>query len=433
MGASSSRIWSEICGIQSDDVRARVLSTVMLAPEHVAASRQYGLYGTLLHWLSSYNRGSVVPFPYDAQGRVRPATVVPTIQVAERDTIRHDDGGSSRWANLYAPAQQQQQQQQQQHHQQHHQSYSNQLIVSPAAKAKDAFEQSLELLGISETEEITPDGLKAAYRRAAIRVHPDKGGSKEEFDAVRKAFLYVVKIMQRISPRFVIANAEEKFTAAVTPETAAANRQRSDVKLPENPPISLSAKKLDMSMFNKLFEENRLPDPDRDSGYGDWLGAKEGDIDDRLKGKKGLENFENVYREKVSRGEFAVQKYVAPEYLVSQGGTELGGMTDNFTASFGSDTQFTDLKQAYTTGATMFQDVADVRVTERSARSIKDAQRIREQDMSNVDPTEATRFKDAEAAIKERERRRQMRAAQTDVASQDWFDQMRGRLYVTNS
>jgi hypothetical protein len=417
MGASSSRIWSEICGIQSDDVRARVLDTVMLAPEHVAAARQYGLYGTLLHWLSSYRRGTVVPFPYDAYGRVRPAATanVPMVQVMERDTIQHDNGG--RWANLYAPAPQQQQQQ---------------LIVSPAAKAKDAFEQSLELLGIADSDEITPDGLKAAYKRTAIRVHPDKGGSKEEFDAVRKAYLYVVKIMQRISPRFVIENAEEKFTAAVTPETAASFRQKSDVKLPEKPPVALSAKKLDMSMFNKLFEENRLPDPDRDSGYGDWLGAKEGDIDDRLKGKKGLDNFESVYREKVSRGEFAVQKYVAPEYLVAPGGTELGGVSDNFTAAFGSDTQFTDLKQAYTTGATMFQDVADVRVTERSARSVKDAQRIREQEMSSVDPTEASRFQAAEAAIKERERLRRLRVAQNDVGAQDWFDQMRGRLYVTN-
>ncbi len=420
MGASSSRIWSEICGIQSDDVRARVLDTVLLAPEHVAVARQYGLYGTLLHWLSSYRSGSMVPFPYDSQGRVRPVAGIPIIQVAERDTIQHDNGG--RWANLYAPAQQQPQ----------HQTHSSQMIVSPAAKAKDAFEQSLELLGIAETDDITPDGLKAAYKRMAIRVHPDKGGSKEEFDAVRKAYLYVVKIMQRISPRFVVADAEEKFTAAVTPEAAAAFRQKGEVKLPEKPPVALSAKKLDMSMFNKLFEENRLPDPERDTGYGDWLGAKDGDIDDRLKGKKGLDNFESVYREKVSRGEFAVQKYVAPEYLVAPGGTELGSMSDNFTAAFGSDTQFTDLKQAYTTGATMFQDVADVRVTERSARSIKDAQRIREQEMSNVDPTEAARFQAAEAAIKEREQRRRLRMAQNDESLQGWFDQMRGRLYVTN-
>jgi hypothetical protein len=428
MGASSSRIWSDICGIQSDDVRARAIETVLLAPEHVASARQSGIYGTVLHWLSSYRRGSDVPFPYDSYGRVRPVagTQFPTIDISERDTIQHDNGG--RWAHLYAPARPQTVSQVESQRRQ------TEMIVSPAAKAKDAFEQSLELLGIGESEDITPDGLKAAYKRTSLRVHPDKGGTKEEFDAVRKAYLYVIKVMQRISPRFVVSNAEEKFSMAVTPETAAAQRQKSEVKMPEKPPVALSAKKLDMSMFNKLFEENRLPDPERDTGYGDWMGTQDANIDDRLKGKKGLDNFENVYREKAARGEFAIQKYAAPEYLMSNGGTEIGGSTaDNFTAAFGSETQFTDLKQAYTTGATVFQEVADYRLNERSARSIKDAQRIREQEMANVDPTEAARFQAAEAAIKERERRQQMRAAQYDVASQEWFDQMRGRLYVTNN
>ncbi len=420
MGASSSRIWSEICGIQSDDVRARVIETVVLAPEHVAAARHAGIYGSIMHWLSSYRHGSMVPFPYDSYGRVRPVAGVPTIQVRERDTIQHDNGG--RWTNLYAPVQQQSKQ------------AESRMIVSPAAKAKDTFEQSLELLGIGDDEEITPDRLKSGYKRASLRVHPDKGGSKDEFDAVRKAYLYIFKVMQRISPSFVVNNDEEKFTAAVTPEAAAARQQKSDVKMPAAPPAVLSAKKMDVTLFNKLFEDNRLPDQERDAGYGDWLKSQEAEIDDRLKGKKGLENFEQVYREKVASGQLAVQKYVAPEYLVAHGGTEIGGTSgDNFTAAFGSDTQFTDLKQAYTTGATVYQEVADFRVNERSARSVKDAQRIREQDMANVDPTEAERFKAAEAAIKERERRQQMRAAQQDVAAQDWFNQMRGRLFVTNS
>ncbi len=308
------------------------------------------------------------------------------------------------------------------------------MIVSPAAKAHDVFEQSLALLGISEEEEITPDRLKSAYKRASLRVHPDKGGSKDEFDAMQKAYRYVLRIMQRLNPRFSVADAEEKFTAAVTPEVAAARQQKSDVKMPAAPPAVLSAKKMDVTLFNRLFEENRLPDQERDTGYGDWLKSQEADIDDRLKGKKGLDNFEQVYREKVATGQLAVQKYVAPEYLVAHGGTEIGGSSsDNFTAAFGSDTQFTDLKQAYTTGATVYQEVADFRVNERSARSVKDAQRIREQEMANVDPTETERFKAAEAAIKERERRQQMRAAQQDVAAQDWFNQMRGRLFVTNS
>jgi hypothetical protein len=419
MGASSSRIWSEICGIQSDDVRARVLQTVIMSPEHVADARGRGVYGTVLHWLSGYRGGSGVAFPYDAHGqpRAQVGIPVPTLQVHDVDTIQHV-GGNERWSHMYAPAQQK--------------PIASALVTTPATRARDEFHQSLDLLSIADDEVITPDRLKQAFKRTALQVHPDKGGSKEQFDAVRKAFQYVLKVLQRVNPAFIIKD-DDRLTGAVTQERAAEHRKKGEVTVAKEPPVALSAKKLDVSMFNRLFEENRMPDASRDTGYGDWLKSKEPAVDERLKGKAGLDNFESVYREKVARGEMSIQKYVAPEYLVAQGGTVIDGMTDNFTSDFGSDMQFTDLKDAYTRGATIYQEVADVKVRERSVRSLKEAERMREEDMANVDPTESARFAAAEAAIKERMEKQRMRIAQQDVASEAWFDQMRGRLYVTNS
>lgn len=410
MGVSASRIWTDICGLESEDIRAQMIETVLSSPEYIAAARQAGIYATVLTWLSVYRRGSQMPFPY-----ARP------VQTA-RDTIQHD---SPRWA-MYttpvapaaAPA------------------ASTQLIVSPAAKALDYFQESLAVLGIDESDDLTHERLKSAYKRRSLRVHPDKpGGSKEAFDEVRRAYQYVEKILNRIRPQMSGAE-RERMTAPVTMETAVAARKAS--ALPDAPPVKLSSKKLDMSTFNKLFEENRLPDPSRDTGYGDWLssngGGDEVAADPRLKGKFNQQMFEQVFRERAAQQTAGTQimKRLEPDALISAGGTELGGEARNFTAAFGADTQFTDLKDAYTSGATFFQEVADVRVEERRVASVEEAQRIRAEAMSRIDPDEKSRIAAAAAALEERERQRRLRLAKQDTAAESWNDMMRRRLYVTD-
>ena len=114
------------------------------------------------------------------------------------------------------------------------------------------------------------------------------------------------------------------------------------------------------------------------------------------------------------------------------GGVELGGSTDNFTASFGSETQFVDLKEAYTSGSTRFHEVADVSVSTKSVRSVEEAKRLREAEMSRVDPDEKARFAAAASAYEERERQRRLRLAQQDTAAEGWADQMRRRLMVSD-
>jgi hypothetical protein len=442
MGSSASRIWSDICAIESDDVRAHMIETVMLSPEHVSAARQAGVYGPILSWLSAYQRGIVQPFPFQtdrvairthgfvptppATGFVPPVGgfVPPPASTVQRDSIQHDSPRWTMYTTPVAPARS---------HSYPSASTSTALVVSPAAKALDYFQEALEMLGISETEELTPERLKAGFKRASLRAHPDKGGSKEKFDELRKAYSYVDKIVQRVVAKRSKDTAVGKFRP-VTMESAIASREESRPVLADAAPVTLSAKKLDMATFNKLFEENRLPDPARDAGYGDWLKSTEGSdeitIDPRLKGKVTPQNFESVFRESALRSGAAPKRY-EPEALMPTYGTELGADTSNFSAAFGSNTLFTDLKEAYTTGATMFQDIADVRVSERSVKSISDAERIRAEEMARVDPGEKDRFKATEAAFKERERQRKQRLDNQDSSAEAWFNQMRSRLNVT--
>lgn len=390
MGASASRIWNEICALESDTVRISMIETVLTSTDMVYEAKRAGVYAHVLFWVADCRTGKWVPFPYG------------TRKAADR--VQHITNNQD-----------------------------GQMIVSPAAKALDYFQESLALLGIDESEGITAERLKAGYRAASLRAHPDKGGSKEAFDEVVRAYKYVEKILARINPKM---SAEEKarLTAPVTLESAKAARQSlADVK-----PVQLSAKKLDMATFNKLFEDNRLPDPGRDTGYGDWLssggGSDEVVADPRLKGKFNQQAFEQVFREKAiaQTAGTAIIKRLEPDAIISAGGVELGGSNDNFTAAFGSDTQFVDLKEAYTSGSTRFHEVADVRVSSKSARSVEEAKRQREAEMSRVDPDEKARFAAAAAAYEEREKQRRLRLAQQDTVAEGWADQMRRRLMVSD-
>ncbi len=311
---------------------------------------------------------------------------------------------------------------------------ATEMIVSPAAKALDYFEEALGTLGIRDSDGLTHEQLKLAYKRASLTTHPDKpGGSAAAFDTLRRAYQYVEKILDRVKPR-IGAEETARMTAPVTVESA--RKARAAAAVPDAPKIQLSAKKLDMAVFNQLFEENRLPDPTRDGGYGDWLKSQEGGdevaADSRLKGKFNQEVFESVFRERAGRGADAIIRRTEPDALYAQGGTELGGDGRNFTSAMGSDTQFTDLKEAYTTGATVYQEIADVRVVERSAKTVSEAKRLRDEAMSRVDPDEGSRIAAAAAALEERERQRRFRYAAEQTAAEEWDAMMRSRLAVTD-
>lgn len=405
MSGSAARIWKEICALESNHIRAQMIERLAASPDTLLALSRVGVYEKMMDWLLAYRRGELRPFPFGPDGY-------------HRDTIQHD---GARWSTYTTPIARAQ----------------TALIVSPAAKALDYFQECLALLGIAEEEQLSYERLKQGYKRASLKAHPDKGGSKEAFDSVRQAFNYVEKILNRINPKFTPADAE-RMTAPVTAERAAAYRAAgAPAALTDEPPVTLSAKKLDMTTFNKLFEENRLADASRDTGYGDWLkgegGSDEISVDPRLAGKNVTpQTFESVFRERaaVQHGSTAIQRRLAPDAIMSVGGTELGGDARNFTAAFGSDVQFTDLKEAYTTGATVFQEVADVRVSDRKWRSVDHARAERDAEMARVDPDESARFAAAAAAVEERERQRRMRLAQQDTAQESWAEAMRRRLLV---
>ena len=411
MGASASRIWADICDLQSEDIRAQMIETVLSSPDYIVEARRAGNYAQLLEWLADHRRGVAPPFPW-----------------ARRPTVSTSASASTPvgWSTYTTPLPSLEDRRSQ--------SQSQALSITAATRGHDMFTDSLAVLGIGEDEALTTERLRVAFKRAALRAHPDKpGGSKEAFDELKRAFTYVEKIMDRLT-------AKVRQTAPVTMESAMASRAAYEHSVAA--PTVLSAKKLDLGTFNTLFEQNKLPDPDRDDGYGDWLKSQEGtsDVvpDSRLAGKKFNRNtFETVFRERAAampkNNTELARSQNGPDAMVMTGSgtsiTELGAEGGNYTAAFGAGTHFTDLKEAYTR-STVFQEVADVKISDRRVQSVEEAQRIRSAEMSRVDPGESARIRASEMGVAERERARQLRVAKTDATAESWNERFQSRLVV---
>jgi curved DNA-binding protein CbpA len=316
--------------------------------------------------------------------------------------------------------------------QQVHQQDHYQRLAKPKNKDKalSFFTACLKVLSIEEEVALTEESLKRAYKKAAIRAHPDKGGSKDAFDAVTRAYAYLQDILRLVKGR----NPSE---GQAVPGLDTVNKQRSEESntwaMPKEP-VVLNAKDLNLTAFNKLFEETRIPDPDED-GYGDWLKDNQTTKEKRIKGKKFSEEFNRDVFNKMfeeeqqayGRNDNQVIQFQHPQELaLSTAGVELGrDRPADYTAAPNSDFQYTDLRQAYTKENTISEKVKGIHV---EARDFNTYQAQRERQPDTYSQSELASLHAYEAQQKAREDTRRLRAAQEQHSAQDYFERMKQRV-----
>lgn len=406
------RIYKNVLAIQSTETRLQMIETILGSPEIVSSMKAAGIYGHILQFRATGGR-TVLP----GERRV-------VANTEESRLVLHNGGvggggggvsvggGGTQMTQRYGYG-----------------DTVGQVDQKGNERALSYFTQCLRVLGLDDEAELSEDVLKKAYKTAGRKAHPDKGGSEAQFEAVTRAYAYLMDILKRIH------GGRTKAGVVENPQLMAAQRSVEADKWKHVEPVKLNPKNLDMNAFNTMFEKTKIPSPD-DDGYGDWLRTEggAGNSGPKFSGKFNREVFNSVFEES-SRGggggggnTLAVVQPQALTMAPMMGG-ELGvERHDSYTAPANAAVHYTDLKQAYTTENVFSHQVAGVQVAERTIKQLE-AERGRAPDPMSAE--EARAVAEAEAMASARENARQARMKQQATMENDYFERMK-RLVIRN-
>jgi hypothetical protein len=375
------KIYNDIRRIQNPTVKVRMIQTVLAGPEYVASAKHAGVYSDLLAYLAQH-RNSV-------QSTVQPTSQQLVVHAPKQNNI-------DRLAK-----------------------------ANSDEKAIGYFQACLEVLGLEEEVALNEEILKKIYKKAVLKHHPDKGGSEKEFEKVTRAYAYLGEILRRI-------NGGRSTTVAVdAPNVLKDSRAKEYETVKHVEPVKLNPKKLDLSAFNKMFEQTRIPDPEED-GYGDWLKSENQESSGpKFSGKFNRDVFNKAFEDEAKTK--TTQNYIInqPQSMIMAPtlGVELGrGRPESFTAAMNADLNYTDLKQAYTSENMFSHQVAHVNAGNRNYEQYKNDYGKTPTPLSHSEMDEIQR---GEAALQKREEQRKLRAAQEDASAQRYFERIK-QLVITD-
>jgi len=408
MGANSSqfqdshiRIYKKLLALRSPQSRLQIIQTLLAGPEYVDAAKRAGVYSHLLTYIARVRSGEVPgPLPWEAA-------------VAYEAQAQPAAGGGGKQLTQYVEPRT---------------AAGHQHIVlrgeQKGEKAHNYFQSCLLVLALEEEVALTEETLRTAYKRAAVRSHPDKkGGSEEAFEAVSRAYAYLGDILLRIQ------GGRKKAGKVEAPSVLNENRIDDSREWQHVEPVKLNPKNLDMNVFNQMFEQNRIPDPEAE-GYGDWLkgagaGASQGPT---FGGKFNRDvfnkTFEDDARTRAGGAGTGLQVLTPDALTMAPGmGTQIGRTyTGDYTAAANASMKYTDLKKAYTTENVFSHQVAGVRPEQRNLEQYSAARKRAPDPLSD---REMEAISEAEHHAARAEQQRQLRAAQEGRIESQHFERMK--------
>ena len=395
------RMYRTLLQIGDPAKRVQIIQTCMASMEYVTSAKRAGIYSYFLQYIAAFQNGSALPRLPEEQAFSRQQAQQQAPQQAPQHA-RHAPGALTV------------------HHATPEPSWK---VVSdtPKQKAISHFSACLEVLQIQEEVAITEEALKHAYKRMALKAHPDKGGSEEYFEAVTRAYAYLSDILKRMKGT--------RSTDGRVDASAAQQTRTAEAKEWEREPVRLNAKNLDMNTFNQLFEQTHMPDPDSD-GYGDWLKDAAGGNQRTFKGEFNRDVFNRMFEEEARGSKPSNALVVHPGQMAltlnPTAGTDFyGNRPDSYTAATGSKFQYTDLRGAYTADSTITDKVADVRV---DARSLDQYRASRERAPDPLTDTEMQGIRDFESRQKTADDLLGRRRAEMASRNQQFHDRMKQRV-----
>ena len=232
---------------------------------------------------------------------------------------------------------------------------------TPSKPKKKIMSQSEKIDFILKIFELNGDydevSLKKSYLKLAMVHHPDKGGDSQKFNKITQACNFLLKKLSEKDNNKTHHELKRENTDYV-------NNQNGDNR--QN--VNLSDK-FDSSLFNKIYEENRLEGA-YDGGYGDWIEKNQFKSDKIEKKNIGKGNFNHIFQEqKKKQMKQDIIPYGEPQVSISYKGKDslsiLGeGKIEDFSGECQSGLQYRDYKDAFSN--TLFIDENSVDISKRS-------------------------------------------------------------------
>lgn len=191
------------------------------------------------------------------------------------------------------------------------------------------------------------NNIKKAYKKKALKYHPDKAGPKynDKFQLITQAYIY---LLTKVEDKNIVDN---KISVKVE------NIDYEDNINDNRENIYLDKDKFDINNFNKIFQDYKIPSS-FDKGYGNLMKENiDNDNDKEIFGKKFNNDifnahFDNVKKTKNKNENMNIIEYREPDALDSS----IGNLTHTFLGEddvedFGcvnsSQLSYTDIKKAH--------------------------------------------------------------------------------------
>lgn len=121
-----------------------------------------------------------------------------------------------------------------------------------------------DILGLED--EFTFHDVKKAYKKLALKTHPDKGGNAHLFEMVTKAYMYILE-------EFKKQKTSKDYNELKNESKQNIEQQKTYVN------TNLERDGFNVNKFNRIYSDNKLKDV-YDDGYGEWMDKRTDERED---------------------------------------------------------------------------------------------------------------------------------------------------------
>jgi hypothetical protein len=292
--------------------------------------------------------------------------------------------------------------------------------------------------------------LRDAYKKMALKSHPDKGGSEYLFKLVTHCYRYLSAELKKkeadkqfyeLRQEFqnAIGNADNTSSSHSTRRTQSTSSSSSRSKHREKEAVNstfYNGSHFDQEKFNRYFEDNKLKDEVYEVGYKEWMEKHEVKEAPKFRGSFNSNGFNNHFEKhaQVAKDHKQLIKYQEPEALVAVkrlGFTELGqDNIDDFSGENKSikHLNYMDYKIAHTTSRIVDPNT----VNRQDFRNIQELERARENVSYQMTEQELVDMMKRQKLQQKMEDKRQATLQAQDRRVEQHYERLNGLLQMPN-